>query len=212
MVVASEFLSLAQATQIINNVDNDPNFKSSMGLSAEDARQLKGLSVEANDNDARTKTDETFSYTIVAIVSDSSVLNKVQTRLINFLENVNFVKLRVNEARKGYESLITNINREVAELDSSGKNAISSGALNENSNTVFDPAAMRVHMYQEKVKIETDLALLKGVEVIDGFRPSKPIFPKLSQMIPASVLGSFLLAVLFIGIRYFQKIVAEYPE
>ncbi len=231
MVVQSKVLSQSYASQVVKNLQkqisekDDSSIAAQLSITAAEASLLVKISVETPFSDRVNMLEEDKLVFLLPVqVSDPHVLPKLQRGLISFFENLEFVKLRVAEKRKGYQKLIVMIDQEIGALDSLPK--ANTGVLYPPrilkkpgkdvrilNPALFDASAVNVFMLKDKIEAQEKLAiLLNGIEVIQGFTPfRRPIEPKFSNYMGAGFSSGILLALVLLGLRLMQQLFKKYP-
>ncbi len=78
----------------------------------------KVTSLTAEEIDKPGNMNMGGSFTVIAMVKDTTVLEELQRALINGLQNNDYVKIRVEEERSGLKGMIAKIRLNIAKLDS----------------------------------------------------------------------------------------------
>ena len=233
MVVQSKVLSQSYAGQVVKNLQKainegeDSAVASQLNLTTAEASVLERISVESPFSDkVNMAEEEKVIFLLLVEISDLHVLPKLQRGLISFFENLEYVKLRVAEKRKGYQELIAMIDREIGTLDSlplKSKNGSlyppsrlpkkPVGEIRNQNPVLFDASTMSVFMLKDKIEAQEKLGLLfNGIEVILGFTPfQSPIRPKFSTYMGAGFSIGVLLALILLGLRSMQRLFKKYP-
>ncbi len=221
MTVQSRFLPESYASQVIMGLqkqiveDADSVVASKLNLTPSEASLIEKISVTSPFKEKISMPEEdriVFQFSVETL--DPSILPKLQSGLIFFFENLEYVKLRVTEKKKNYQNVIARIEHEISRVDSFPR-AIESGSLmpSTSNSVIFDPSTMSVFMTKERNNALENLALtLGGIEVIQGFTPSKiPIRPKFSFIIAYGFSSGILLAIILLGFKSVKQLLKKYP-
>ncbi|MEP2670021.1 MAG: Wzz/FepE/Etk N-terminal domain-containing protein [Cyclobacteriaceae bacterium] len=226
MLVSSEILTESYSEKLFENLQNlikERNYSSVssvLGLSNDEAKALSKIKIESALKDKPQKEDEKKFFLITVELTDQSVLPKLQTGFLNYFEQNDFVKLRVEAKRKMHQQIISKIDEEIKSLEKF-KTEISDGSFfsRTKGDVMFDPTTVNskiVGLTQERESLEERLALINSVEVVEGFTVfDKPIWPKKSVSLAAgATLGLFLVGILiaFKSIRKLVRFAEDHPS
>jgi hypothetical protein len=147
---------------------------------------------------------EPTAFLITVNVGDQEILPDLQKGIVRYLENNDFVKIRVNQNEKYYKETIAKIEQEIKDIEEL-KRKISNGEFFERAkgNVMFDPTIVNskiVELTKEKLTLQNALGLVKSVQVVEGFsRFEQPSGPKLSiSLVAGSSVGLFFVAILIV--------------
>ncbi len=226
MLVSSEILTESYSEKLFENLQNlikEENYGElsiKIGLSEEEAVSLSKILIESALKDKPQKEDEKKFFLITVEVMDQSILSKLQTGLLSyFLEN-DFVKVRVDQRKKYYSNLIKKVDDEITSLEEF-KNKIYNGKFFESTkgNVMFDPTQVNskiIELSREKGNLQIDLELVNSVQIVEGFTQfDKPIWPKKSVSLAAgATLGLFLVGIMiaFKSIRKLVRLAEAHPS
>lgn len=218
MLVSSEILTESYSEKLFENLQNlikERNYTSVsaiLGLSIDQAKVLSIIKIESALKDKPQKEDEKKFFLITVEVTDQSILPKLQAGFINYFQQNDFVKLRVDSKKKMYQQIISKINEEIKSLETF-KKEIGDGSFfsRTKGNVMFDPTAVNskiVGLTQEREALEERLTLVNSVEVVEGFTVfEKPVWPKKSVSLAAgATLGLFLVGIM-IAFKSLRKLI-----
>lgn len=215
MIISSDILTASYSRVLFETVNkhlgegDSKRIASAFNISEDDAKQISSLKIEnltKADADALKETDR---YLITAEVYDQSILPELQRGLISYLENNEFVKVRVEQNKTFLKEMITSTEREIKDMDNL-KVRIFNGEFFQQTkgNIMFDPTSVNskiLELSEKKIKYQNDLQISNSVQLIEGFSSfQNPVKPKLSvSMAAGSMVGLFFVALLiaFKGIR-----------
>ncbi len=226
MLVSSEILTESYSERLFENLQNlikEENYNSvssALGLNNDEAGAISKIKIESALKDKPQKEDEKKFFLITVELTDQSILPKLQTGLINYFQQNDFVKLRVDSKKKMYQQIISKINEEIKSLESFKKDIGDGSFFNRTKGDVmFDPTEVNskiVGLTQEREALEEKLALINSVEVVEGFTEfEKPIWPKKSVSLAAgATLGLFLVGIMiaFKSIRKLVRFAEAHPS
>jgi len=226
MLVSSEILTESYSEKLFENLQNlikEKNYSSIgliTGITSEQAKTLSKISIESALKDKPQKEDEKKFFLITVELTDQSVLPKLETGILNYFQQNDFVKLRIDAKRKMYQQIISKINEEIKSLENF-KKEISDGSFfsRTKGDVMFDPTTVNskiVGLTQERESLEERLTLLNSVEVVEGFTIfDKPIWPKKSVSLAAgATLGLFLVGIMiaFKSIKKLVRFAEDHPS
>ncbi len=198
LVLQSDILTDYFSNRIAENFDRlieEKNFAvlgQRLSLEEGEAKTLRNISIETVVHES-TQGEELAKMTIMARVTDLGVLPKLQSGLLSYLRNIDFVKVRVRQREERYQNLIGQLEKEIRSLDSlklklldrKGSSGVSGAGL-----VFVDPTNIYgklVELHERRIQYKNALELHDSVQIMEGFTPfNKPVFPKLSLML---VLG-----------------------
>jgi hypothetical protein len=216
MIISSNILTASYATVLFENINNhllDGDYAmvaADLKVSEEVVRQIAGLEIENLTKTEGNTMKESDRYLITAGVYDNNALPEIQKGIIEYLENNEFVKIRVNQQRAFLKEMIASFERELQELRQF-KADIYDGKFfsTAKGNVMFDPTAVNtkvLELTQKKVEFQHTLELSNSVQVIEGFRPFQRSTPRLStSLVAGSIFGLFAVGA-FITIKSIRRL------
>jgi hypothetical protein len=172
--------------------------------------ELKGT-IEKSDG----LQEQNKMYISITVKSmDNTIWPDLQAGIVAFIENNDFVKIRVTQRKKYFTSLITKIDHELGDLEIM-KSKIMDGKLSSNNSSdgmlLLDPTTINtkiLELSKEKINYQNGLELVNSVQIVESFTAfNKPISPKLSISLGSGAsLGLFFVFV-FIGIKSLRKLI-----
>jgi len=157
---------------------------------------------EGNDQSNSDKLVNTFQIDITTL--DPSKLDTIQSGIIYYLQNNDFVKKRVVLQKDLYQKLIVKIDIEVSKMDTI-RNTMVRMKPTAGGVTYLDPASINntiVALYERKLILQNALETLNQVLIIQNFikydRPVSPIlnFYVLGGLSSGLIIGSILILLL----------------
>ena len=218
MIIQSDILSESYSLKLAENLNNhirdrDVSFLASkLNLTNEEAHQLIEFKIVSALTPMSQQMAEKDKIIVVISVRirDNAILPKLQSGIILYFSNNDYIKKRVDENRKKYEGLIYALDREIKRLDTL-KNKLSNGTL---TNTKFggvyfmdvaDLYGVAADLYEKKYNFMIDLATVDSIEVIEDFTPyDKPVWPKLSIVLAASLALAVFVTFILLSTTSFR--------
>jgi hypothetical protein len=209
MLVSSEILTESYCKSLIedaNRLIREGNYKllsEQLGVTEEMAKEISSIAIKSpltNEIEIGKESDRKFFH-VTLEVYDQEVLKDLQTGLVSYLENNEFVKTRVNQKKDYLKQTISKLEEEIKDLEILKSDVYSGEFFKKvNGNAEFDPTTINskiIELTKEKITLQHDLELANSVHVVDGFtRFQKPSKPKLSL----SLAGGSLVGLTFVGI------------
>ncbi|HRK53723.1 MAG TPA: Wzz/FepE/Etk N-terminal domain-containing protein [Cyclobacteriaceae bacterium] len=226
MLISSEILTESYSEKIFETLQNlvkEQNYEdlsSKIGLTVDESKSVSKIKIESALKDKPQKEEEKRFFLITVELTDQSIQPKLQNGLIQFLQQIDFVKVRVEQRKKYYSDLIKQIDTEIQSLEEF-KSKIYDGNFFQNSkgNVMFDPTTVNskiVELTKERINYQNALETANSVQVVEGFTQfDKPIWPKKSVSLAAGAsLGLFLVGIMiaFKSIRKLVRFAEEHPS
>ena len=212
MMLQSDILTEAYSETLTENLKklidekNNKALASKLSIEESQASQLVNIKVESVEGSSGSEGTENIIFLISVETKDNSILPDLETGIISFLENNEFVKKRIDLKKVRFEALIDQMDAEGLELDSL-KDLINSKLLNEDgSNMVLlDPSnvyAQALKTYKEELNYQEQLALIESIQLIEGFTAfNRPLRPRLIMSLAVGLLAGLILSFIFILLR-----------
>jgi len=217
MVVTSEILTESYSKTLFDNVNqlirerNITGLSSKMNISTEIASKIGQIKIKNTIEKSDGLKEQDKSYlTLSAASGDNTIWPSLQNGIIHYLQNNEFVKIRVDQRKRYFTEIIKKIDEELKDLQAL-KSLIASGELVKSGKenlVLFDPTSVNtkiIELNKEKFNLQNSLETVNSVQVVDGFTVyEKPSSPKLSISLAAGAsFGLFFVAVViaFKGIR-----------
>ncbi|CAN5136444.1 hypothetical protein BH23BAC1_BH23BAC1_00660 [soil metagenome] len=224
MTVSSTLLNANNTSNLIETIDlllNEGNHdlvSQKFQIPVDQVRKLAGLSVEKGTEGVQDQTPNIFH--IEAQVTDNNILGPLQNGITYYLENTDFVKRRVDLKKETINALREKLKAEIQDLEAL-KARVNNNFMtgNEGTNTVImDPASIykqAITMYESELDLQTQLAFVENVQVIDGFTVfNKRISPRIRHIgywLFGGLLLGIMLVFVFEIIDYSRKVeISEY--
>jgi len=206
MIISSNILTNTYAKVLFDNVNDhlrDHDYKivaDALQITEDQTRQVVSLEIETLIKTEGNSTKDSDRYLITAHVYDKQVLPNLQQGVIKYLENNEFVKVRVKQQRNFLKQMLSSIDQELKELQQFKADLYNGKFFSSaKGNVMFDPTVVNskvIELTQKKVEYENGLELSNSVQTIEGFTPFKRVDkPRLAtSLIAGSIIGLFAVA------------------
>src|SRR5688572_20575798 len=147
MVLSSGILTRSYSENLIEGLNRhrrERNFEVIMSLLSVSEKTAKSLGNMEIDNVSKLDDlKETDKFIITAYVLDQDILPELQKGLIYYIENNEFVKIRVEQNRNYLKQTLAKIGQEISDMEEF-KQKIISGAFFQSArgNVMFDPTTV----------------------------------------------------------------------
>jgi len=220
MLISSDILTESYSKSLTDNLSKlikEKNFQSlseKLSVPADQAPNIEGIEIKSAIEKAVDLAENLKNYLVVEVrTKDNTIWPQLQNGIIGYLQNNEFVKIRVEHRKKYYNQTIEKINLELADLEIL-KKKIADGYLAQSSKeslVLFDPTTVNskiLELNKEKINLQNSLETVNSVQVVEGFTVfKKPASPKLSiSLISGSSFG-LVVVCLFIIFKSVSAIV-----
>lgn len=217
MIISSSILTTTYANILFENANthlvenNYAILQSEFKLDTETLKEIASLKIENLTKEEGGELKESDRYLITANVYDQSILPNLQKGVIDYLENNEFVRIRINQQRSYLTQMLSAAEKELNDLQQF-KQEIYSGKFfaNAKGNVMFDPTTVNskvLELTQRRIEYKNALELINSVQLIEGFsafkHPSKPSL--LRSLLAGSLLGLFVAGA-FIAFKSIRRI------
>lgn len=210
MIISSNILTTSYARVLFDNVnghvaDGDYDvLAADLHIEKESAKQIASLRIENVSKADGNELKESERYLITAEVYDQSVLPSLEKGIIQYFENNEFVRIRVEQQRSALTQMLATIDKELAELQKFKEDIYSGNFFSTaKGNVMFDPTSVNtkvLELTQKRIETQNALQLINSVQLIEGFTAFKhhvkPSF--MVSMVAGSFLGLFLAGALVV--------------
>ena len=214
MMLRSDILTEAYSETLTDNLKrlieerNDALLSEKLSITAEEASHLVDIKVESVE-EANTPVGavKNIIFLISVEITDNGILENLQAGIVNFLENNEFVKKRIDLRRKRFEALVSQVNKEIKEIDSLKKRMNEGIIYNQQGANlvVLDPSNVyekALSLFKEELTYQENLELIDSIQLIEGFTAFKnPIAPRLSISGGSGLLVGLFLALIIVFTR-----------
>lgn len=215
MVVSSGILTSSFSEALVEKLNrhrrevNTKAIKELLNCSDETAKSLVKLEIEKMSQVDELK--EADKFTITAEVLNQDILPDLQRGLVFYLENNEYVRVRVEQNRKYLQQMVSKLDAEIKDMEEF-KQKLTNGVFFETArgNVMFDPTTVNskiLDLTKERINLQHSLELSESVQVIEGFtkfeRHSRPRL--LVSLISGSFVGLFFVG-LFLAFKSIRKI------
>lgn len=215
IVLSSDILIKSFTEKLFDNTKlhlrerNKKIIAAQFNISEKTAGDIALIKIESVGESTDPKEQERFIIT--AEVYNPEILPDLQQGLIYFLENNEFVKIRVEQKKHYLQQTISKIEQEIKDLEDF-KIKIYKGDFFQNldGNLMFDPTTVNskiLELTKEKLTLQNDLEIVNSVQVIEGFNKfERPTKPKLSLSVASGALIGLLFVGFIIGFKSIRKL------
>jgi hypothetical protein len=175
----------------------------------------------------RLEIENKNAYEISVFVYDPGSVKPLETALVSYFRNNNYIKGRIESNRKRLEMRKAKLQSELRKLDSlkvvlfqnyqslsqksRGSNNVVVGGEEGLSNPL-DVFTTDLELHEELQTVQKQLDLNPDFEIVDGFTSFKePESASLADILAISLLLSILIGYLVLGAYRFDRMLAEYP-
>lgn len=217
MIVSSGILTESYTKILFDNATrhlregNTGIIAKQFNISEKAAEEVISLKIETLAKSEPTNQKENDRFLITVEVFDLQILPELQRGLIDYLENNDFVKIRVEQSRSYLKQMLSSVEKEILDMEQF-KLKIINGEFFQSAkgNIMFDPTTVNskiLELKERKISLENSLQLSNSVQVIEDFtRFEKQISPLLSiSLVSGSLVGLFFVVIL-IAIKSLQKL------
>jgi hypothetical protein len=208
MIISSSILTTSFSQVLFDNATRHLEegsysvISSQFNISEADASKINSIKIGNVTKTEGEEVTESDRFRITVEITDQQILPQLQKGILNYLENNEFVKVRVDQRRNHLKQMLATVTQEINDL-SEFKRSISSGDFFERTkgNVNFDPTTVNskiLDLTERKIEYENGLQLINSIQVIEGFTKFESVAkPKLSvSLASGSLVGLFFVAVL----------------
>jgi uncharacterized membrane protein len=199
MVVLSDLLTKTYGERMgltLNNLVLERNLtdlSSKLNLSSEKVASITSIDVECQldvKSPQREKVEKDETYFILTVgLTDRSALPDIQTGLLYYMRNNEYVKLRAKQRTELNTALVQRIDRDIRTIDSLTQFLFQKGP--RASDLQFDPTDQQ------------ELELANSIHLVEGFTAfEKPKDPKLSKLVIIGFLLGLFGAIGLLTLRH----------
>lgn len=206
LVISSGILTKSYAEALVENLNrqrresNIQAITNALNVSEQTARGLNRLRIQGVSEIEDLK--ESDKFIITAEVYNPEVFKELQNGLIYYLENNQFVKVRVEQNKNFMKQMLAKMDEEIKDMEAFKEQIISGSFFrNAQGNVMFDPTNVNskiLELTKEKITMQNELELANSVQVIEGFtKYERPVRPRLSvSLISGSFVGLIFVSIL----------------
>jgi hypothetical protein len=194
--------------------------------------QLKNAQAEAKNGKVieqvvkRIEIENRHAFEITVKTYNPTVIETLQTALVNFFRNNDYIKRRIEIAQKNYLEKKMKLTRDLQKLDSlkfiiydNYKNMAAQSKQGSNNVILSDKSVTNpieiynqdLDLYNELQTINQQIYLQSDFEVVDGFAQfSEPSSASLRKILSISILIGIGVAYLTVALSAFDKYLASF--
>lgn len=214
MLISSDILTESYSKSLIDNLDklirenNVESLSQKLGLSKTQASMLGSVEIKsAIEKPEGTPEANRIYLNVEAKSRDNSIWPQLQAGLVNYLQNNEYVKIRVAHRINYNKQIIDVINVELADLEKLKEGFMKEGFSKSSKGNVvlLDPTTINtkiLELSKEKVNLLNAMETINSIQVVEGFTVfSKPATPKLSLSLVAGTSFGLLVVFLFLSFK-----------
>jgi sulfite reductase alpha subunit-like flavoprotein len=217
MIVSSTILTQSYARVMFENANkligegNVASLASQFKVSQAAVEKISSISVEGLSKTPGEEFKESERFVIIVETSGEQALPELQKGLINYLEDNDFVKVRVEQNRRTLQQMLSAVTQEINDLQEL-KARISDGRFFQvaRGNVMFDPTTVNskiLELSERKLNYGNALELSSSVQIVEGFSElRKESRPRLTSSLVGGALLGFLLAGTFLAIKGLRRL------
>jgi len=219
MIVSSAILTESYTKILFENATkhikegNTNKISGQFHISEAAAQSIVSLEIETLGVSETNVVKENDRFLITAEVFDLQILPDLQRGIIDYLENNDFVKVRVEQNKGFLKQMLAAVEKEINDMEQF-KVRIFNGDFFQSAkgNIMFDPTTVNskiLELNEKKINYQNLLQLSNSVQVIEDFsRFEKQSQPTLSiSLMSGSMVGIFFVA-LVIGFKSIRKLIS----
>jgi len=215
MTVSSKYITnefCFDLLETLNNLAYEQNYNQlsyQLGMSLKNVQKIKKIEFK-NFNEKYEKLDQDtillgLPFKIEVIVTGPEVLDTLQTSLVNYLANQEYVKIRERINKQNLTSRIESLHSQIMSMDSLKQEAKRSlspragGAGGFVFGQPYEPLNIyreNFSFFQKELDFRKELELSKSFEVINGFTKLTPKRSGLLKTVGFSILASIAIYIL----------------
>jgi hypothetical protein len=218
MIISSDILTFSYVDRIIGTLnelikeEDRQELLKRLKIDEETAAKIKSIEVELliRGKDEVLPENEKNYLVVKARTLDSKVLPSLQQGLIDYLQNNDYVKVRVKQRNDYLKTLIAEVDKQIKSLEEL-KGNIYSGAFFQGSkgNLSFDPTTVNskiIELSKDKLEYQNRLELVSSIQIIEGFTPHyKPVTGRKFRSSMIGALVGCIISLLVIALKSLDK-------
>jgi uncharacterized protein involved in exopolysaccharide biosynthesis len=214
MVVSSDILTEPYGKILIDKLNrylgegNREFVARDLKVSENTVKGVSQMKIEELSQVDESKENDRFIISVETY--DQSILPELQQGIVHYLENNQYVKVRVDQNKTYLNQVVAKIDEEIKDLEAF-KTTLYKGDFFQGSRAVmFDPTVVNskiIELTKEKLTAENSFELANSVHVIEGLTPfNKPTKPRLSISLGTGLLTGIFFVVLILAIKSIKKL------
>lgn len=215
LVISSDILTNSYSKALVANINRhrrEQDFEAIQKLLRVSDKVARGvIFLDVDKLEEVNDLKEAEKFTITGEVADHRILPELQQGLVYYLENNDYVKVRVEQRKKYLDQMIAKVDQEIKDMEEF-KKRIMNGSFFEavKGDVMFDPTSVNskiLELTKEKLTLMNTRELANSVQVIEGFAQfEEPSSPKLAVALASgSTIGLFFVAIL-LAIKSVRKL------
>lgn len=224
MIVSTDILTFSYVEMIVSTLNeligenNKAEIQKRLNTSPEVAAKLLNLSVDMLIRNKRDAPEsEKVDLVITAKTLDNDILLELQTGLLQCLTNHDYVRVRVEQRKNFFSTLIAGIDKEIVSLEQL-KTKIYSGEFFQGmkGDINFDPTTVNskiIELSKTKLEYTNNLQLVESVQVIEPFTPHyKPVTGRMVRSSVLAGLVGLLLGLMIVALKGLDRTLNKFQK
>lgn len=225
MLISSDILTESYSKTLVSDLvklikeDNTSSLATRLKMSENQTATISDIEIKSTIEKSDNIKEQEKSYlTIICRSRDNEVWPSLQQGIIGFLQENDFVKIRVEQRIKYFTQIIEKIDKELIDLNEL-KSKIANGQMSQTGKdnlVLFDPTTVNskiLDLNKEKINLQNSLETVNSIQLIEGFTVfKKPVSPKLSISLAAGASFGLFLVFIIIAIKSLNKIITLSEE
>jgi uncharacterized protein involved in exopolysaccharide biosynthesis len=222
MIISTDLLTENMSEQVNDRLSNLAKGSASilarqLGISESEASQITGLEIEFLEtirSQTPTLTSDENLFIVTATMLSKDLIPHLQTGLIFFLEQNDFIQIRIRQREDKYKTLIAKIDKDMRVMDSLKQRLLDGRPVaSKNSEMILIDAGTvfteMIELKREQIIYKDALELSKSFKVIRDFESDeKPAKPKTLYFLIGAFLAGLFLAIGILTLRHLLRLAA----
>jgi hypothetical protein len=218
LIINSDILTFSYADRIITTLnellkeENYEDVSKRLDLKKEEVQNLKSMSVELllkNKGEQLPENEKNY-LVIKARTLDTHVLPQLQQGLLQYFQNIDYVKIRVEQRKEYYKTLIFEVEKQIKSLEELKSNVYSGKFFEGSKGTInFDPTTVNtkiIELSKDRLEYKNRLQLVNSIEVVESFTPHyRPVTGKKTRSSALGALVGILVAISIVALKSLDK-------
>lgn len=214
MILTSGILSFSYAKELtadLNLLLREREFKrvaQKLNIPEQVVENITSIEVEPvyEEKSVPLKENEKTNLILKATALNTETFDYLEKGFVYYLENNNYVKVRVDQQKKYYQEVEARIEKEIADLENF-KDQIAKGAFFQKvqGNVMFDPTIVNtkiIELTKEKIRAAHSLELSNNIQVIESFTAySQALWPRKSTAILLGVVVGMFISLSILAFK-----------
>jgi hypothetical protein len=211
MLISSDILTESYSQTLMENInrlvdeENIQTLAHKLSVTADQATEIGEIEIKSaiGKPDGTPESGKVY-LSVEAESTDNNIWPVLQTALVNYLQNNEYVRIRVEHRKRYTNQVIAKIDLELNDLEALKDKFTQDGFTRsgKESLVVFDPTTINtkiLELNKERIGLQNSLETINSIQVVEGFTAfKKPATPKLSLSVLAGSTFGLVLAGLLV--------------